>query len=300
MEHMSGGTRRRTVLAARQGVEALSVSKRRLLHMVWQCQDIPSVSPLSNPSPTSWEERQTDDAATGQQWQSRDRLPLLGQGAAAAPSLLHPDTVSATTAIDGHFGPHLEPPICHICMRVVTRGVVVQSSSGRGSAVPESPQQAEENSADVAQQLRQWCSTPTEDETPSPLSLERDVTPEPSEPGASPSDTSYTEADFVDPDLLDESYRPDNSFNSDDEPDSSDSSIWSNDSVHSDGIGSKMAAAGKTKKNSILNAWVKTVRGHVYWCAQTSSDNGALVLAKWVSVMRHVSNVHQHPSPLYP
>ncbi|KAG0427724.1 hypothetical protein HPB47_025249, partial [Ixodes persulcatus] len=39
-----------------------------LLHMVWKCQAIPSVSPLPNPSPTSWEERLTDDTATGQQW----------------------------------------------------------------------------------------------------------------------------------------------------------------------------------------------------------------------------------------
>ncbi|KAG0412434.1 hypothetical protein HPB47_010445 [Ixodes persulcatus] len=38
------------------------------LHMVWQCQAIPSVSPLPNPTPTSWEERLTDDTATGQQW----------------------------------------------------------------------------------------------------------------------------------------------------------------------------------------------------------------------------------------
>ncbi|XP_029841231.2 uncharacterized protein LOC115324738 [Ixodes scapularis] len=66
------------------------------------------------------------------------------------------------------------------------------------------------------------------------------------------------------------------------------------------GIGSKLALAGKTKRNSLLNKWVKTVRAHVYWCAQTSDDNGALVLAKWMSLMRHVDNVHQHPDPLYP
>ncbi|XP_042142164.1 uncharacterized protein LOC115323759 [Ixodes scapularis] len=66
------------------------------------------------------------------------------------------------------------------------------------------------------------------------------------------------------------------------------------------GIGSKLATAGKTKRNSILNNWVKTVRAHVYWCAQTSNDNGAMVLAKWKSLMRHVLDVHQHPDPMYP
>ncbi|KAM7309707.1 hypothetical protein ISCGN_006700 [Ixodes scapularis] len=38
-----------------------------LFHMVWQCQLIPAVPPNPNPTPTSWEERLTDDTATGQQ-----------------------------------------------------------------------------------------------------------------------------------------------------------------------------------------------------------------------------------------
>ncbi|KAM7312004.1 hypothetical protein ISCGN_008909 [Ixodes scapularis] len=38
-----------------------------LFHMVWLCQLIPAVPPNSNPTPTSWEERLTDDTATGQQ-----------------------------------------------------------------------------------------------------------------------------------------------------------------------------------------------------------------------------------------
>ncbi|EEC11792.1 hypothetical protein IscW_ISCW008548, partial [Ixodes scapularis] len=65
-------------------------------------------------------------------------------------------------------------------------------------------------------------------------------------------------------------------------------------------IGSKMAIAVKTKCNNILNAWVKTVRAHVYWCAQTSDDCGVLVLSKWMSVMRHVINLHEYPNSLYP
>ncbi|KAG0429354.1 hypothetical protein HPB47_023759 [Ixodes persulcatus] len=38
-----------------------------LFHMVWQCQLIPAVPSNPNPTPTSWEERLTDDTATGQQ-----------------------------------------------------------------------------------------------------------------------------------------------------------------------------------------------------------------------------------------
>ncbi|KAG0437546.1 hypothetical protein HPB47_017390 [Ixodes persulcatus] len=38
-----------------------------LIHMIWRCQLIPAVLPNPNPIPTSWEERLTDDTATGQQ-----------------------------------------------------------------------------------------------------------------------------------------------------------------------------------------------------------------------------------------
>ncbi|KAG0413425.1 hypothetical protein HPB47_009429 [Ixodes persulcatus] len=38
-----------------------------LFHVVWQCQLIPAVPSNPNPTPTSWEERLTDDTATGQQ-----------------------------------------------------------------------------------------------------------------------------------------------------------------------------------------------------------------------------------------
>ncbi|KAG0423115.1 hypothetical protein HPB47_001081 [Ixodes persulcatus] len=53
-------------------------------------------------------------------------------------------------------------------------------------------------------------------------------------------------------------------------------------------------------KNKILLSWLKSIRSHVYWCAQTSGDNGDLVLAKWTSLLRHMSNVHEHPNALYP
>ncbi|CAN7938531.1 unnamed protein product, partial [Ixodes hexagonus] len=119
-------------------------------------------------------------------------------------------------------------------------GAVGQSPLGSESGVPRSPQQAARILAKDEQELRQWCSTPTGDKIPSPLSLEPDATREPLEPGAAPSDTSYEEDDFAssdqemcaEPDPLDKSYRPDDSNCGD--GDSSDTSTWSNDSVHSD------------------------------------------------------------------
>ncbi|XP_029841113.3 uncharacterized protein LOC115324638 isoform X1 [Ixodes scapularis] len=65
------------------------------------------------------------------------------------------------------------------------------------------------------------------------------------------------------------------------------------------GVISKVTAAGKGR-NKILLSWVKSIRSHVYWCAQTSGDNGDLILAKWCSLMRHVANIHLHQTPLYP
>ncbi|KAM7303131.1 hypothetical protein ISCGN_018639 [Ixodes scapularis] len=55
-----------------------------LFHMVWQCQLIPAVPPNPNPTPTSWEERLTDDTATGQQ-------PLVDRAKAAAATYGAPD-----------------------------------------------------------------------------------------------------------------------------------------------------------------------------------------------------------------
>ncbi|CAN7940509.1 unnamed protein product [Ixodes pacificus] len=57
------------------------------------------------------------------------------------------DTVSATTAIDGHFRPHLEPPICHIRMRVVTRGTPTLYADKAVQAIEELCQTSTENQA---------------------------------------------------------------------------------------------------------------------------------------------------------
>ncbi|XP_042142976.1 uncharacterized protein LOC120836332 [Ixodes scapularis] len=57
------------------------------------------------------------------------------------------DTVPATTAIDGHFGPHLESSICHICMCVVTRGTPTLSVDKAVQAFEELCQTSTENPA---------------------------------------------------------------------------------------------------------------------------------------------------------
>lgn len=60
--------------------------------------------------------------------------------------------------------------------------------------------------------------------------------------------------------------------------------------------------ASKTKGFEVIGMWKKPIKKHLYWCVTTTQQGfSALVLAKWQSVIRHISNVHtEHPSPLFP
>ena len=51
----------------------------------------------------------------------------------------------------------------------------------------------------------------------------------------------------------------------------------------------------------VIKTWIKGVRNHIYWCA-TSTTQGFedMILAKWNSFMRHVSNKHKdHDIPIF-
>lgn len=51
----------------------------------------------------------------------------------------------------------------------------------------------------------------------------------------------------------------------------------------------------------VIKNWIKGIRRHLLWCATlTKSGFGNLIVAKWMSFLRHVSNIHTgHPDPLY-
>ncbi|CAN8016641.1 unnamed protein product, partial [Ixodes persulcatus] len=66
------------------------------------------------------------------------------------------------------------------------------------------------------------------------------------------------------------------------------------------GVNKKIVAVARAKKHSVLLKWIKTIIRHLHWCARTSDGDGKLVLAKWVSLIRHMINVHEHPDPLHP
>lgn len=64
----------------------------------------------------------------------------------------------------------------------------------------------------------------------------------------------------------------------------------------------KIAQAAKEKGLDRLQHWVKGIRRHLYWCIlSTRRGFGALISAKWTSIMRHVANKHDgHDNPLFP
>ena len=66
-------------------------------------------------------------------------------------------------------------------------------------------------------------------------------------------------------------------------------------------LAKKLLSLSKEKGCEIIKHWMKGIRRHIYWCA-TSTKAGfeSLIIAKWNSFMRHVSNKHDnHPDSLY-
>ena len=63
----------------------------------------------------------------------------------------------------------------------------------------------------------------------------------------------------------------------------------------------KLLAASKETGNELIKDWMKGIRNHLYWCAlSTKQGFGDMIVAKWKSMMRHISNKHtDHPNPLF-
>ena len=59
-------------------------------------------------------------------------------------------------------------------------------------------------------------------------------------------------------------------------------------------------AAGKKSGCKLLLDWAQSICNHVYWCAASSSGNGELLKAKWLSVLNHVCDIHDGHGNLFP
>ncbi|WAR31785.1 hypothetical protein MAR_034327 [Mya arenaria] len=66
------------------------------------------------------------------------------------------------------------------------------------------------------------------------------------------------------------------------------------------GVNKKLEAAGRKKGCEKLKMWARSISNHLYWCAASSAGNGPLVQAKWVSILNHVSNIHEGHNELFP
>ena len=68
------------------------------------------------------------------------------------------------------------------------------------------------------------------------------------------------------------------------------------------GLTKKLREASRESGNGILQLWIKGIRNHLHWCTlSTRQGFGDLILAKWKSLIRHISKKHcDHPDPLFP
>ncbi|XP_067030157.1 uncharacterized protein [Acropora muricata] len=66
-------------------------------------------------------------------------------------------------------------------------------------------------------------------------------------------------------------------------------------------IGKKMLTLSKQKGCERISQWIKGVRNHLHWCASSTKQGfKELIAAKWMSLMRHISNKHDnHQTPLF-
>ena len=65
--------------------------------------------------------------------------------------------------------------------------------------------------------------------------------------------------------------------------------------MSSTGLLKKLLKASKKKDGEVINAWVKSIVHHVYWCAAKSfydRDDGSKTVKRFRSVLHHITNNH--------
>eukprot|EP00105_Crassostrea_gigas_P037323 XP_019921471.1 PREDICTED: uncharacterized protein LOC105325318 [Crassostrea gigas] len=61
-----------------------------------------------------------------------------------------------------------------------------------------------------------------------------------------------------------------------------------------------LETVGKKKKCELVGDWARSVSNHLYWCASSSDGDGELVSEKWLSVLNHITNVHEGHGQRFP
>ncbi|XP_039678178.1 uncharacterized protein LOC120572797 isoform X4 [Perca fluviatilis] len=65
------------------------------------------------------------------------------------------------------------------------------------------------------------------------------------------------------------------------------------------GLSKKLEKVAQNTDCGVLKKWLRSIKSHVYWSA-TSSTSGPEKVAKWMSMVNHIQNVHLHENPLFP
>ena len=55
----------------------------------------------------------------------------------------------------------------------------------------------------------------------------------------------------------------------------------------------KLTQKGKQKHCEQLLPWIQSISNHLWWSAQTCNGDAQLLTDKWVSIVHHISNVHE-------
>jgi len=66
------------------------------------------------------------------------------------------------------------------------------------------------------------------------------------------------------------------------------------------GLTKKMESLSKQRSCELVHEWIRGISNHLYWCAASSAgQSGEVVAAKWLSVVRHIQNIHEGHSELF-
>ncbi|KAG7454045.1 hypothetical protein MATL_G00263980 [Megalops atlanticus] len=65
------------------------------------------------------------------------------------------------------------------------------------------------------------------------------------------------------------------------------------------GLSKKLVLISKNKDCDILKKWLRSIKNHMYWTA-ASLTSGPERVAKWMSILNHIRNVHTHEDPAFP
>ena len=67
------------------------------------------------------------------------------------------------------------------------------------------------------------------------------------------------------------------------------------------GLKKKIMAVSKLHDCQIVGRWKRSINNHLYWCAASTRDgDGAMMQAKFASLLNHMRNIHEGHGDTYP